>query len=72
MPTGYVGPNGQWVEVADQPQNAASVVPIVLTAAQIAAPDSATLANIFATFQLDEAPFTRYRSNGTALVGVGA
>lgn len=72
MPTGYVGPGGQWVEVADQPQNAASTVPITLTAAQIAAPDAATLANIWATFQLDVSPFTRYRSNGAALVGVGA
>ncbi len=72
MPTGYMGPGGQWVEVADQPQNAASTVPISLTAGQIAAPDAATLANIWATFQLDVSPFTRYRSNGTALVGVGA
>lgn len=72
MPTGRVGQNGQWISESDSPQAAASATPITLTAAQIASPDAATLANIWATYQLDVSPYTRYRSNGVALVGVGA
>lgn len=70
MPTGYVGAGGQWVEVVDKPAAATAVSPITLTAAQIAAPTAAQLANVFATYQLDVAPFTRYRSNGSALVDI--
>jgi len=43
----------------------------VLTAAQIAAPTSDQLANLNATYQLNVSPYTRYQSNGTALVPMG-
>lgn len=72
MPVGYVGPNGQWVTAADVPAAAATATPVVITAAQQAAPTADLLANIWCTYQLDVSPFTRYRSNGVALVGVGA
>lgn len=71
MTTGYVGPNGQWVEVADTPAAAGSFTPITITAGEQAAPTAAMLANIFATFQLNVAPYTRYRSDGSALVAEG-
>lgn len=61
---------GQWVTGSDVPQNAGTLVPITLTAAEIASPTAAQIANVFATFQLDVAPFTRYRSNGTTLVDI--
>lgn len=71
MTTGYVGPNGQWVGVADTPAAAGSFTPITITAGEQAAPTAAMLANIFATFQLNVAPYTRYRSDGSALVAEG-
>lgn len=71
MTTGYVGPNGQWVEVADTHAAAGSFTPITITAGEQAAPTAAMLANIFATFQLNVAPYTRYRSDGSALVAEG-
>lgn len=71
MTTGYVGPNGQWVEVADTSAAAGSFTPITITAGEQAAPTAAMLANIFATFQLNVAPYTRYRSDGSALVAEG-
>jgi len=43
-------------------------LPVALTAAQIAAPTADMLAHTKLTFALDVAPFTRWRSNGTALV----
>jgi hypothetical protein len=52
------GPDGIWA-------------PVDLTAAQIAAPSDLMLADLNATFRLDEAPYTRYFSNGTALVSGG-
>lgn len=71
MATGFVGPNGQWVEVLDQPAAAGSYTPISITAGEQAAPTAAQLANIWATYQLNVAPYTRYRSDGSALVAEG-
>lgn len=45
-----------------------SPFPISLTAGQIASPSAGVLADVNATYQLNVAPYTRYRSNGTALV----
>ena len=45
---------------------------IVLSAAEIAAPTPEILALIYDTFQLDVAPYTRYRSTGTALLQEGS
>ena len=42
--------------------------PIDLTAAQIASPDAEMLADLNAVYRLNVAPYTRYISNGTALV----
>lgn len=72
MPVGYVGPNGQWVTAADVPAGAGSFTPITLTAGEIAAPTAAQLANVFATYQLNVAPYTRYHSDGSALVDSSA
>jgi hypothetical protein len=71
MTTSYVGPNGQWVTVADTPAAAAGTTPITITAAEQAAPTAAMLANIWCTYQLDVAPYTRYRSDGTNIVAEG-
>src|SRR4249920_1655728 len=49
------GPDGIWV-------------PIDLTAGQIASPTAEMIADLNATFRLNEAPYTRYRSDGTTLV----
>lgn len=46
-------------------------LPILLTAAQIAAPTADILAATEYTYSLNVAPFTRYRSNGTSLVVMG-
>lgn len=46
--------------------------PIALTAAQIASPSAAMLADLNVTYALNVAPYTRYMSNGTDLVGIGA
>jgi hypothetical protein len=43
-------------------------VPIDLTAAQIGSPSAAMVADLNATYRLNVAPYTRYQSNGTALV----
>ena len=43
-------------------------VPVDLTAAQIASPSSAMVADLNATYRLNVAPYTRYQSNGTSLV----
>lgn len=71
MATGFVGPNGQWVEVPDQPAAAGSYTPITITAGEVAAPTAAQLANIWATYQLNVAPYTRYRSDGTSIIAEG-
>lgn len=53
------GPQGIWA-------------PIQLTAAQIASPTAAILADLNATYQLNVAPYTRYYSDGVALVSSAA
>lgn len=52
------GPDGIWA-------------PVPLSAAQIAAPAPAMLADLNATYQLNVAPYTRYQSDGTQLVALG-
>lgn len=59
-PTGLVsqnanGPQGIWA-------------PTPLSQDQISSPDAAMLADLNATYQLDNAPYSRYRSDGTQLV----
>lgn len=49
------GPDGIWT-------------PVDLTAAQIASPTAAMLADLNAVYRLNVAPYTRYRSTGSALV----
>lgn len=71
MTTGYVGPNGQWVTMTDQPAAAATATPISITAGEVAGPSAAQLANIWCTYQLDVAPYTRYRSDGTSIIAEG-
>lgn len=44
--------------------------PIDLTAAQILAPTAAMIADLDATYRLTTAPYTRYQSDGTNLVGL--
>lgn len=51
------GPQGIWA-------------PTPLSSSQIAAPGVEILADINATYQLDEAPYSRYRSDGGALVPI--
>jgi hypothetical protein len=46
--------------------------PTDLTAAQIASPSAAMLADLNATYRLNVAPYTRYQSTGTMLVTLGA
>src|ERR1700749_2092544 len=46
--------------------------PVDLTAAQIAAPTAAMIADINSTYRLNVAPYTRYQSDGTRLVALGA
>lgn len=48
------GPEGIWA-------------PVPLSQAQIAAPTAAMLADINATYQLNQAPYSRYRSDGSQL-----
>lgn len=52
------GPDGIWT-------------PVDLTAAQIASPTAAMLADLNATYRLNESPYTRYFSDGTQLVAIG-
>ena len=44
--------------------------PVPVTAAQIAAPSAAMIADLNATYQQDTAPYGRYRSDGTQLVAM--
>ena len=46
--------------------------PVPLTAAQIASPTTAMLDDISVTYCLNVAPYTRYMSNGSELVGLEA
>lgn len=71
MSSGWVGPNGQYVLAADTPAAAAGTTPVVITAGEQAAPTAAMLANIWCTYQLDTAPYTRYRSDGTNIIAEG-
>lgn len=71
MPLGYSGPNGQWVTANDMPSAAATATPISITAGEVAAPSAAQLANIHCTYQLNVSPFTRYRSDGAAIIAEG-
>lgn len=52
------GPDGIWT-------------PTILSAAQIAVPTAAMVADLNATYQLNVPPYTRYQSNGTDLVSFG-
>ena len=45
-------------------------IPIELTVAQIESPTADMLADVKVTYCLNEAPYTRYRSNGTILVSI--
>lgn len=56
----------------EDPPNAVPPHLVLCSAAQIASPTAAMLADQRATFQLRTAPFTRYRTNGTALVELGS
>lgn len=47
----------------------ARFIPVDLTADQIAAPTALMLADLDAVYRLNVAPYTRYISNGTNLVG---
>jgi hypothetical protein len=49
----------------------ARFVPVDLTAAQIASPTAAMLADIDATYRLNTPPYTRYFSDGSELVPMG-
>ena len=44
--------------------------PVLLSAAQIAAPDPLIIADTHSTFQLNVAPYTRYQSDGTELISL--
>jgi hypothetical protein len=53
-------------ELAEISRSTQAVLP--LTAAQIADPSPAMLANVDAVYRLNVSPYTRYTSNGTALI----
>lgn len=63
-PIGLVSPN------ANGPEGIWAPTP--LSSDQIANPSPAMLADLNATFQLDEAPYSRYRSDGGQLVPLDA
>lgn len=50
----------------------ARFVPVDITAAQLANPPAAMLADIDATYRLNVAPFPRYFSNGTLMLPLGS
>ncbi len=50
----------------------ARFVPVDITGAQLAAPTAAMLADIDATYRLNQAPYSRFMSNGVTLVPAGA
>lgn len=47
-----------------------NIAPVPLTAAQIASPTAAMIADVISTYCLNVAPYTRYMSNGTTLVSL--
>lgn len=49
----------------------ARFVPVDITAAQLASPTPAMIADIDATYRLSIAPYPRYQSNGSSLVPLG-
>lgn len=51
------GPDGLWT-------------PIDITAAQVTSPSAAMIADLNATYRLNVAPYTRYRSDGVNLVSL--
>jgi len=53
------GPDGIWA-------------PVPLSSSEIASPAAVILADLNATYQLNEAPYTRFRSTGTELVPLGS
>ena len=59
-PVGIESPNGSGPD--------GIFTPVDLTAAQIASPTAAMIADLNATYRLNVAPYTRYRSTGSALV----
>ena len=44
--------------------------PVDVTAAQVTTPSRAMIADLNATYRLNVAPYTRYRSDGTELIGI--
>ena len=50
----------------------ARFVPVDITAAQLANPTAAMIADIDATFRLNVPPYPRYQSDGSQLVALGA
>lgn len=62
----YESDGTNWIEVAQ----VAKAVPV--TAGQVASPTAGLLADKSAIYRLDVSPFTRYVSNGTALVELGS
>lgn len=67
----YVTSNNQVVTVPDQPAAAATATPVSITAGEVASPTAAQIANIYCTYQLNVAPYTRYRSDGTNIIAEG-
>jgi hypothetical protein len=68
-----VNPNtGAPMGIENQSANGADamITPIDITAAQLASPTAAMIADLDSTFRLNVAPYTRYQSNGTTLVGL--
>lgn len=61
----YITPDG------GSQTNLQRAFPVILTAAQIASPTAAMLADLSATYRLNVAPYTRYYSDGTGLVAGG-
>lgn len=49
----------------------ARFVPVDITSAQLNAPTAAMLADLDATYRLNEAPYPRFQSDGTYLVPLG-
>ena len=65
---------GAPVGVQNQNANGADArfIPVDVTAAQIAAPTADMIADLDATYRLNVAPYSRYQSDGSQLVSVGA
>ncbi len=63
-PIGFENPN------ANGPH--ARWTPVDITAAQLAAPTAAMLADLDATYRVNVAPYARYQSDGSQLISSGA